>query len=49
VAISKNTACLKVTKISGYRSHPQKCENGTESYFITGVPKIFPKVAASLG
>jgi hypothetical protein len=27
----------------------RKCDNGTESYSTTGVPKIFPMVAASLG
>jgi hypothetical protein len=27
----------------------QKCDDDTESYFTTGIPKMFPIVAASLG
>jgi hypothetical protein len=27
----------------------QNCDDGTESYSTTGIPKIFPTVAASLG
>jgi hypothetical protein len=27
----------------------QKCDHGSESYSTTGVPEIFPTVAASLG
>jgi hypothetical protein len=27
----------------------QNCDNGTERYFTTGVPKMFPTVAATLG
>jgi len=27
----------------------KKCDNGTESYFTTGVPKRFPTVTTSLG
>jgi hypothetical protein len=27
----------------------KKCDDGTERYFTTGVPKMFPTVAASLG
>jgi hypothetical protein len=49
LAVSKNTVYLKETKISGYQSHPTKCDDGTESYSITGVPKIFPTMVASLG
>jgi hypothetical protein len=30
-------------------SKKKKSDDGTESYFTTGVPKIFPKMAASLG
>jgi hypothetical protein len=41
--------CLKGTKISGYSRHPKKCDDGTESCSTTGVPKMFPTVAASLG
>jgi len=28
-------------KTSGYWRHPKKCDDGTESYSTTGVPKIF--------
>jgi hypothetical protein len=35
--------------ISGYRRHPKKCENSTDTYSTTRVPKMFPTVAASLG
>jgi hypothetical protein len=27
----------------------KKCDYGTESYYTTGVPQMFPTVAASLG
>jgi hypothetical protein len=37
----KNKICLKGTKISGH-------ERMTQSYTTTGVPKMFPTVAASL-
>jgi hypothetical protein len=49
LAVSKNKFCLKETKISGYWLQWKRSGDGTESYFTTGVPKMFPTVAASLG
>jgi hypothetical protein len=49
LALSKNKVCLKGAKISGYWRHPKKCDEGTENYSTTGVPKMFPTLAASLG
>jgi len=39
--------CLKGMKISGYLTHPEKCD--MESYSRTGVPKTFPIMSVSLG
>jgi hypothetical protein len=47
IAVSKNKVCLKGTKMSRYWRH-KICDDGTESYSTTGVPKLFPTVAASL-
>jgi len=44
-----NKEYQKGTKISGYWRHPKNCDDGTESYFLTGVPKMFPTSASSLG
>jgi hypothetical protein len=40
---------FKGMKISGYWKHPNNSDGGTGSYSTTGVPKMFPTVAASLG
>jgi hypothetical protein len=45
LAVSKNKYCLKGTKISGYWRHQKECDS-TESYGITGIPEMFPTVAA---
>jgi hypothetical protein len=45
----KVNSVLKERWFSGYWRHPKKCDDGTESYSTTGVPKIFTKVAALLG
>jgi hypothetical protein len=38
----QNKVYLRGTKISGHWSHPvKKCDDGTESYSTTGVPKCF--------
>jgi hypothetical protein len=42
MAVSKNKVCLKGAKISKY-------DDGNESYSKTGVRKLFPTMAASLG
>jgi hypothetical protein len=42
MSLSKNKVCLKWTKTS------KKCDGG-ENYFVSGVPKMVPAVAASLG
>jgi hypothetical protein len=44
----KNKVCLNEINISGYWNHPNKCDDGTESYSITEVPKMFPTVAGSI-
>jgi hypothetical protein len=44
LAVSKNKVCLKGEKISGYCSHPTKCDDGSESCSTAGVPKMFPIV-----
>jgi hypothetical protein len=49
LAVSKNKFCLKRMKISGYWKHPTKRDDGPERCSTTGVPKMFPTVAASLG
>jgi hypothetical protein len=51
LAVSKNRVCLKGMKISEYWRHPKKkkCDDGTESYSTTEVPKTFLTFAASLG
>jgi len=36
-------------KIPGHEDNPKKSDNGTGSYSTTGVPEVFPAVAASLG
>jgi hypothetical protein len=43
LALSKNKVCLEGTKTL------KKSDNSTESYSTTGVPKMFPTVAALLG
>jgi hypothetical protein len=40
----KNKVCLEVTKHA-----KQKFDDGVESCSTTGVPKMFPTVAANLG
>jgi hypothetical protein len=35
-------------RISGYLRHPKECDSN-EKYSTRGVPKMFPRAAASLG
>jgi hypothetical protein len=48
LAVSKNKVCLKEQRLQDTEDI-QKCNNGTESYFTTRIPKMFPTVTASLG
>jgi hypothetical protein len=41
-------SALKGRRFQGMKIS-KKCDNGTESYSTTGVPKMFPTVAISLG
>jgi hypothetical protein len=45
LAISKHKVCLRMI-ISAYWRHPKQCDTGTESNCTTGVPEVFPTVAA---
>jgi hypothetical protein len=49
VALYINKVCLKGTKIQRHWRHEKECDDGTESCSTTGVPKMFPAEAASLG
>jgi hypothetical protein len=40
---------FRILKTSEKKKKKKKCDEGTENYSITGDPKIFPRVAASLG
>jgi hypothetical protein len=48
LAVSKNKVCFKGMKTSGYWRHLENVTS-TESHSTTGVPKMFPTVAALLG
>jgi histone-lysine N-methyltransferase SETMAR len=42
-------SALKTRRFQVLKTSKQKCDDGTESYSTTGVPKTLPTVAASLG
>jgi hypothetical protein len=44
----KIKSALKGPRFQG-TENIQKCDDGTESYTTTGIPKMFPTVTASLG
>jgi hypothetical protein len=48
LVVSKNKVWLKWTEFPGYWRY-KKSDEGTGSYSATGVPKMFPTVATSLG
>jgi hypothetical protein len=48
LAVFKNKICIRDEDFRIVKTS-EKCDSGTESYSTTGVQKMFPTVAASLG
>jgi hypothetical protein len=45
----KMKSALKGRRFQGNEDIQTKCDDGTESYSTTRIPKMFPTVAASMG